>query len=730
MAETGTRDATAVREQLQRILASPGFVHSERLRRFLTHCVEATLAGRIEDLKEYVIGVTAFDRPTHYNPAEDPIVRVEARRLRKKLDEYYQATGAKDLVVIQIPKGAYLPTFEILKPAAPVKKPESRKWMMLAAPLVCATGIAVWIAGRPSARIPELVLSRLTSDSGLTTDPAFAPDGSLLAYASDRANSVGLDIWLQRLTPGPARQEPKRLTDDSADDSEPAISPDGKTVLFRSERQNPGIYRVAVEGGLSSLVAADGRNPRYSPDGQWIAYWIGSPGGDFLPPAGTVYVMASSGGVARPLASGLASSACPVWSPDGKRLLVEGVRSPGGVVDLWTVPWNSGRATATGIVQTLQAERLSLIFQECSFSWADGAVTIAASRGDTENLWRLRLSAEGRLSGLTRLTFGSAEEALPSAVGEGAIAFTSRSVRLNVWRVAAENPQELERVTRGVGTAAFPDVRAVPGGIKLAFLSKAEGRSAIWLQDVAGGGRAPVAPAASEPRYPQVCADGETVVYNDGPDAYRAKAGAGQTAVVCPSCGRLWHCAEKELFYVSPAQGGRLGISAMTLQDGAKRTLLASPQNDLAGARLSSDGWLAFHVIAGQGARQIFVAPRSQGQFEIPQSDWIAVTDGAHLDRNAAWNDRGDTLYFLSERCGFRCIWAQRLDGKTKRPVGSPWTVRHFHSARQGLSAIGDVGAIGLGYAGGYLYFTLADQSGDIWLGKPGGPVSSGTQNR
>src|SRR5690348_8836109 len=109
MEGTGTQEAAAIREQLGRILISPGFVHSERLRRFLTHCVEATLCERPEDLKEYVIGVAVFDRPAHYNPAEDPIVRVEARRLRKKLDEYYATPGTKDAVVIRLPKGAYLP---------------------------------------------------------------------------------------------------------------------------------------------------------------------------------------------------------------------------------------------------------------------------------------------------------------------------------------------------------------------------------------------------------------------------------------------------------------------------------------------------------------------------------------------------------------------------------------------------------------------------------------------
>src|SRR5262249_29167103 len=155
------------------------FVHSERLRRFLSHCVEATLGGRPEDLKEYIIGVTAFDRPTHYNPAEDPIVRVEARRLRNKLDEVYQGQGLNDPVVIQLPKGAYLPAFEIRRPAL-LQRRRYAIWTIAAATLFGVIGLGLWASRRPAV-FPELALSRVTSDSGLTTDPSLSADGSLLA---------------------------------------------------------------------------------------------------------------------------------------------------------------------------------------------------------------------------------------------------------------------------------------------------------------------------------------------------------------------------------------------------------------------------------------------------------------------------------------------------------------------------------------------------------------------
>src|SRR5262252_4548775 len=94
----------AVRAQLARILASPQFAQSERLSRFLTLAVEVAQRGR-ETLKEYRIGVEVFDRGKDFDPRTDPIVRVQAAKLRSKLLEYYAAGGAGDAVVIAVPKG-------------------------------------------------------------------------------------------------------------------------------------------------------------------------------------------------------------------------------------------------------------------------------------------------------------------------------------------------------------------------------------------------------------------------------------------------------------------------------------------------------------------------------------------------------------------------------------------------------------------------------------------------
>lgn len=106
-------DQREVRAQLRRILASREFAASERMRRFLEFVVSQSLAGNTASLKEYTIGIEVFDRPATFDAAADPIVRVEARRLRSKLDHYYRREGRADEIVIELPKGGYAPRFHL-----------------------------------------------------------------------------------------------------------------------------------------------------------------------------------------------------------------------------------------------------------------------------------------------------------------------------------------------------------------------------------------------------------------------------------------------------------------------------------------------------------------------------------------------------------------------------------------------------------------------------------------
>ena len=110
--QTNQLSAESIRTQLRKILSSTTFARSERLARFLNFTVDETLEGRGDNLKEFVIGVEVFDKDEKYDPRMDPIVRVEARRLREKIRKYYETEGRDDPVYIDFPIGGYAPVVQ------------------------------------------------------------------------------------------------------------------------------------------------------------------------------------------------------------------------------------------------------------------------------------------------------------------------------------------------------------------------------------------------------------------------------------------------------------------------------------------------------------------------------------------------------------------------------------------------------------------------------------------
>ena len=113
-AQAETPDRQRCEEQVRRILRSATFRNAATLQQLLTYLAAKSTAGTGETPKEYTIGVEALGRREDFDPKVDPIVRVQSHRLRTKLKEYYTVEGSQDPILIQIPKGHYLPTFEPL----------------------------------------------------------------------------------------------------------------------------------------------------------------------------------------------------------------------------------------------------------------------------------------------------------------------------------------------------------------------------------------------------------------------------------------------------------------------------------------------------------------------------------------------------------------------------------------------------------------------------------------
>ncbi len=183
--------------QMDRILSSPDFAQSDRLQKFLRFIVKETLAGRADALKEYTVALEVFERDDSFDPQTSSIVRVEASRLRAKLEKYNAIDGRNDPLHIALPPGSYVPTFQSAsQDVESGKKPEDavplggarklgpRRVVALAAAFVLVIGAAAFFLfefyfpksgmdDSPEASKPEeiysvavLPLRNLSGDSG------------------------------------------------------------------------------------------------------------------------------------------------------------------------------------------------------------------------------------------------------------------------------------------------------------------------------------------------------------------------------------------------------------------------------------------------------------------------------------------------------------------------------------------------------------------------------------
>src|SRR5262249_32759763 len=159
----------------------------------------------------------------------------------------------------------------------------------------------------------------------------------------------------------------------------------------------------------------------------------------------------------------------------------------------------------------------------------------------------------------------------------------------------------------------------------------------------------------------------------------------GTPKKICTSCGRPvdWSADRTKLFFDYAGPDER-EIRVLDVASGESRPLLQHPESVLTTPHLSPDGrHVAFTMVRPGRARRIYVAPLGDGP--IPERLWTVVIDGANLERQPYWAPSGNAIYFLSERDGFRCIWAQRVDASTRRPVGEPFAAYHMHRTRYSL---------------------------------------------
>ena len=583
---------------------------------------------------------------------------------------------------------------------------------------ILTAAVALWFWTRPApSSVAQPSLTRLTSNIGWTDYPAISPDGKIVAYSSDRSGDGNLDIWIQQIPNGP----PVRLTRNAADEVDPSFSADGSRIAFQSSRGEGGIYVIPTLGGDERLLVERGFSPRFSPDGLWIAY------GTSESPGSQIYVAPVAGGPGKRLAPGFYLARTPVWSPDGHHVLFWGQRErglpPENNVDWYIANVNGDPPVRTNARSILLRERFEA-FQALPTpdAWvgAGSRVVFHGHVGDSWNLWQAALVVgSGQIAAPQRVTFGTTDEAAASTTASGRMVFMSRTTGADIWSLAidADAPKvrgALTRITQDLAEDYDPSL-STDGGT-LVFRSRRGGRFDVVARNLVTGQETAVT-ATPEDDYPAVSPDGRKVAYsirqNGKSPVFVAALSGGSPELVCDDCGDVeeWSPSGREILFVTPRDPSGVGL----VRPGSppQREWLTHPRYGVFNARLSFDGqWVSFNARANSLApARVFVARVFESSVAA-EKDWIEVTGDGDAP---AWAPDAGLLYFWSSRDGSPCLWAQRLDRATKKPIGAPLAIQHFHS--RGLSWRNlYLGAPRIAVSRDRIVFNLGEHGGNVWL--------------
>jgi Tol biopolymer transport system component len=723
---------------LGRILASPEFLKAKRSSRLLQFLVERTLDGKTECLKEYVIAVEAFERDETFDPRIDSLVRVEAVRLRARLKAFYARAGAGGLR-IDLHAGSYIPVFippekNLAKQNRTTSSGRRLLWLAGLTASFVFLSAAMWVQfaqSRISREIHVFNAHRLTAYSGISAYGALGPGSKWLICSSDRGGDKELHLWKYSLEGG----EPVQLTSGPQRDTAPAVSPDGKWIAFESDSKPAGIYLIPSSGGERRLVAPAGLGPRFSPDGQWLAYWMVDPGSTF----GRVFI-APIGRAGEPvgIAREFDDAHTPLWAPNGRGLFICGTRrTQGGPTeehDFWYVPPEGRDAIKTGAFAWLAKAGVDPhvnLLGRTSFEWFETGVLFPGSSGGRAGLWWLPLSTRTwRVDGKPVPITLSTEQQVHPSFQSGTIAFTSASVLTNLWSVPLDANEgratgEAQQLTDEGFDHLCPSIST--DGSALVFLSASH---ALQLQACKKGLAGEPDKVLSRPDQTtnrlKISPDGRTAYYRvlEGAEPqrqaiYSVDLATARSTCVCRDCGAPTHVSPDGNLVIFETGSAIARLAAVRVDTGEKREFAWHPHHGMHSARVSPNGrWIAFHLDRGWDGKQIFVAPFRDAK-PIKQDDWIPVTEAGGIDQEAWWSPNSQYLYFLSDRDGRRCVWAQKLDYRSGKPIGSATSIYHLHEAR--LTPLTFLWRsplyVGLSVARDHLVLSLAELSSSIWIG-------------
>ena len=589
--------------------------------------------------------------------------------------------------------------------------------------VVLAAALIVGMPARRNSALHPLRFEQLTNDPHVTMEPALSWDGRWLAYASDRAEDGNVDIWIQPTGQGSAR----RLTKDSAVDHQPALSPDGSLLAFRSEREPAGIYSMSAAGGEERLLAPGGRQPRFSPNGRWIAYWTGPEvSGDALAVIhSAIFVIPAAGGKPRRLADEFSDAGHPVWSPDSAGVLFAGHRHAGDpAYSFWM-------ASLDGAAPRLKARWLGEIGNSYGppepFAWPEEDLVLlrwfpAFSPHSVTHIWSTKFPKrpQSEPPAPEQVTSGRVPYSWCTVDRTGRIVVASGAVRSAIWSLPADTDTA---AIHGAMTPLVVEgerqlVMSVTGDGKQLLFSAVDRRGASrYILRHLDSGEEAVLGSGSALNSVLMTRDGRWVAAEGSAD--NASVDPSHFLSLPPKLGvrafplRLTHWDVSRDGTQALAAGVALprAVVLETPRPEASTVLLQHPSLNLYLANFSfDDRWILFTAENGLDAPHLFAVP-FRPPYPIAISQWVDLGEGAF----GQWAPSGNRIYFLRDHQGSRCLYTLALDPASKRLVGEAAPVLHFHSAWRSPLQL-EPGSFRLLVARDKLVFSLGETQSNLWL--------------
>jgi len=628
--------------------------------------------------------------------------RIVMRCLRKDPDRRFQHMADLKVALEELKEESDSGKLTPVQVAPPALSP---KWMIpgLSTALVLLAAVTGWLLWHSKpVTTAERAYTRLTSN-GVSFSPAISPDGRMLAYLS-LVGGPTPDIWVRQIAGGQAIQ----ITHEKEGATLPVFSPDGTEIAYGA---NGDIYEVSALGGGPRLAVSDGVDPLYAAGGSLILFLREQDGWYHL------FAVPRTGGTPFAIQPDARFTRSPITAPDGSKVLALLSRKGREEQDLrrwWTISIPGGNLEEI-VPPTLsqgggsQGARYAPLPLAWTLDRNSGRqwIVFGRSEGHANHLFRVAVTGDGKATSEPEQVVAAMGSAAPPGISmDGRIVFeNATSFSTNLWTV----PIDTDRARVTGGPQSLTQVEGIRDdspslsrdGKKVAFFSDRN----IAVKDLVTTRETQLAPApfVQFGTPPIISPDGSKVAYyqwrpgEPEADLYLISSAGGSPRRVCQECGTPKGFSSDGTRVLTQKGSFRPGFDQIALVDvatGKLAIVLSDSQHALWNAYYSwDDKWMAFLMQTGAHRFRIYITPVENFVPAGPDR-WIQLTSGEYHDDHQQFSPDGNTIYFTSNRDGFTCIWALRLDPKTKRPLGDPFAIQHFHYSHRmyaGISAANDM---------------------------------------